>query len=259
MKDQLIKHLQDTGRFYLMFSGGFDSCSILGCAIEGKVDVVPVWIDNGFNRVTAKEIKRQAKNMGCTNLEVISMNPSGKVLENPVDRCYHCKGQIIDPVISRKDAPVFDGTNASDTGSYRPGVKALKKGSVRSPLAELNITKEQTRELAITMGADPVIANMESCLATRFNYRTRITHDRIEAIRAIEQKILNATGDHHIRCRMDDDDHIRIECRDQSTFQQLIDPDFREEITETGKSITTFVTLDLEGARKNAFDTKLGL
>ncbi|MFW5754159.1 MAG: exoenzyme S synthesis protein B [Marinilabiliaceae bacterium] len=259
MKDLLIKYLQENGRFYLMFSGGFDSCSILGSAIEGKVDVVPVWIDNGFNRITEKEIRKQAQNLGCHNLEVIPMGPSDKVLENPVDRCYHCKGQIIHPVISRKDAPVFDGTNASDSGSYRPGVKALKKGGVRSPLAELNITKDQTRELAITMGADPVIANMESCLATRFNYRTHITHERIEAIRTIEQKILKETGDHHIRCRMDDDDHIRIECRDQATFQQLIDPDFRHEITEAGKSITTFVTLDLEGARKNAFDTKLGL
>ena len=259
MKEQLIKYLQKNGKFYLMFSGGFDSCSLLGCALEGNVEVVPVWIDNGFNRITAKEIRKQAENMGCHNLEIIPMHPSGQVLNNPVDRCYHCKGQIIGPVISRKDAPVFDGTNASDAGSYRPGVKALRKGGIRSPLAELNITKDQTREWAITMGADPVLANMESCLATRFNYHTRITQERINAIRAIEQKTLQATGDHHLRCRLDDDDHIRIECRDQATFLKLIDPEFRQEITEIGKTISTFITLDLEGARKNAFDKKLGL
>lgn len=259
MKELLINYLKDTGRFYLLFSGGFDSCSILGCAIESGAEVTPIWIDNGFNRVTEKEIRTQAENMGSRKLEVIYMDPHPKVLENPVDRCFHCKGQIIHPVISRNDAPVFDGTNASDSGNYRPGVQALKKGGVRSPLAELGITKDQTREMAITMGADPVIANMESCLATRFNYHTAITQERINALRAIEQQILQATGDHHLRCRMDDEDHLRIECRNQSTFQAIIDPDFRLQITEKGKAIATFVTLDLEGARKNAFDQKLGL
>ncbi|MFW6257827.1 MAG: exoenzyme S synthesis protein B, partial [Prolixibacteraceae bacterium] len=89
MKNELIKLLKKTGRFYLMFSGGFDSCSILGCALEANVEVIPEWIDNGFNRVTEKEIREQANNLGCSNLEIISQKPSETVLENPVDRCYH--------------------------------------------------------------------------------------------------------------------------------------------------------------------------
>ncbi|WP_010662014.1 adenine nucleotide alpha-hydrolase family protein [Marinilabilia salmonicolor] len=259
MKDLLINHLKKNNRFYLMFSGGFDSSAILGCAMKAGLDVVPVWIDNGFNRVTEKDIRQQAANLGCQNLEIIQMKPHKNILKNPVDRCYHCKGQIIHPVITRKDAPVFDGTNASDSNNYRPGVKALRKGGVKSPLAELHITKEQARELAITLGADPVIANMEGCLATRFNYHVEITAEKLEVLRKIEQDILKTTGDHHLRCRLDDEEHLRIECRNQATFLQLIEPKFREKIVKTGKQISTFVTLDLEGARKNAFDKKLGL
>ncbi len=259
MKDILIEFLKKTGRFYLLFSGGFDSSAILGCAVEAGVQVTPIWINNGFNRVTEKEIMNQAENLGCQNLETKNLIPTNKILENPVDRCYHCKGQLIHPVISRQDAPVFDGTNASDSGHYRPGIQALRKGNVRSPLAELNITKEQARQIAITLGADPVTANMESCLATRFNYKTTITTRRLEVIRRIEHQILRETGDYHLRCRMDDDDHLRIECREQSTFLQLTDPHFRQDIVACGKQIATFVTLDLEGARKNAFDKKLGL
>jgi uncharacterized protein len=259
VKDILINHLKKTPAFYLLFSGGFDSCSILGCALEAGLDVRPVWIDNGFNRVTENEIREQAANMGCENLEIIPMTPESKVLGNPVDRCFHCKGQLINPLITRKNIPVFDGTNSSDSENYRPGVKALRKGGVRSPLAEVSITKEQARTLAITMGADPLIANMEGCLATRFNYNLNITHERLQVIRDIEQTILKATGDYHLRCRMDDEDHLRIECRDKATFIKLIDPDFRTHIVEKGKQIATFVTLDLEGARKNAFDKKLGL
>jgi uncharacterized protein len=259
LKELLTKYIKESGPFYLLFSGGFDSCALLGCAIEAGVDVRPVWINNGFNRVSEEQIREQAGNLGCNRIEVIDLKPSRKILENPVDRCYHCKGQLIQPVISRGDAPVFDGTNASDSGSYRPGVKALRRGGVRSPLAQLGISKEQAREIAVGMGADPVIANMESCLATRFNYRTRITKERLEIIRNIEQQILIETGDHHLRCRMDDDDHLRIECREMATFSKLIEPGFRQQIVEKGKQIATFVTLDLEGARKNAFDKKLGL
>ncbi|PWE01008.1 adenine nucleotide alpha-hydrolase family protein [Marinilabilia rubra] len=259
MKDILIEHLKKTPSFYLLFSGGFDSCSILGCAIEAGLDVRPVWIDNGFNRVTERDIREQAANMGCQNLEIIPMTPEPKIMSNPVDRCYHCKGQLIAPVISGKNEPVFDGTNASDSENYRPGVKALRQGGVRSPLAEINITKEQARTMALTMGSDPVIANMEGCLATRFNYNLNITTERLNTIREIEQTILKATGDYHLRCRMDDEDHLRIECREKATFLKLIDPEFRTQIVEKGKQIATFVTLDLEGARKNAFDKKLGL
>ena len=259
MKDILTNHLKQTPTFYLLFSGGFDSCSILGCALQAGLDVKPVWINNGFNRVTEKEIRKQAANLGCHHLEVISMTPHKKVMGNPVDRCYHCKGQLISPVISDKNLPVFDGTNASDSQNYRPGVKALRQGGVRSPLAELNITKEQARTMAITMGADPLIANMEGCLATRFNYNLPITPERLETIRDIEQDILRTTGDYHLRCRMDDEEHLRIECRNQATFLQLIEPGYRTKIVEKGKHIATFVTLDLEGARKNAFDKKLGL
>jgi pyridinium-3,5-biscarboxylic acid mononucleotide sulfurtransferase len=259
VRELLISHLKKTKRFYLMFSGGFDSCSILGCAVAAGLDVMPVWINNGFNRVTEEKIREQAANMGCHSLEVISQNPESKVLENPVNRCYHCKGQLILPLTSKHDTPVFDGTNASDSTNYRPGVKALREGSIRSPLAELNISKEQAREIAVAMGADPFIANMEGCLATRFNYNLKITPKRLDVIREIETLILENTGDYHLRCRMDDEEHLRIECRDKITFMKLIDPGFREQIVQIGKQIVTFVTMDLEGARKNAFDKKLGL
>jgi len=259
LKELLTKYIKASGPFYLLFSGGFDSCALLGCAIEAGIDVRPVWINNGFNRASEEQIREQAGNLGCSRIEVIDLKPAPKILENPVDRCYHCKSQLIQPVISRGDAPVFDGTNASDSGSYRPGVKALRRGGVRSPLAELGITRDQAREMAVAMGADPVIANLESCLATRFNYRTPITSERLKIIRNIEQEILTVTADHHLRCRMDDEDHLRIECREMVTFRKLIEPGLRQQIVEKGKQIATFVTLDLEGARKNAFDKKLGL
>ncbi len=259
MKDQLIEHLKKTPRFYLLFSGGFDSSAILGCAVEAGVEVMPVWIDNGFNRAREAQIRQQAANLGCDRLEVIKMVPDSRVVDNPVDRCYHCKGHIIHPLISRKDAPVFDGTNASDKGNYRPGLKALKEGNVRSPLAEIGLSAGHTLDIAMSLGADWNIAQMESCLATRFNYKLPLSDQKMDVLRDLEQLIVMATGDYQVRCRLDDEAHLRIECKTQKTFIQLIEPTFKTRVVEMGKKIATFVTLDLEGSRKNAYDKLLGL
>lgn len=250
----LATHLAKEKKFYLLFSGGFDSSAILGCAIKAGVEVIPVWIDNGFNRASVEQIKQQAANLGCSHLEVLKVHPSAGVLANPVERCFHCKGELASPVVAFGDAPVFDGTNASDNHSYRPGLKALRNLGVRSPLQELAITKDEAIEMAVSLGADPTLANMEGCLATRFNYNQPISFDQIEVIRTIEQLVITKTGDYHIRCRVDDKDHLRLECRHQATFMLLIEPAFRLHLVELGQKVATFVTLDLEGARKNMFD-----
>lgn len=253
-KNLLIDYLRDKKKFYLLYSGGFDSSSILGCAIEADVNVTPVWINNGFNRAVEAQIRAQALNLGCNHLEVIHMEPGAEVLKNPVNRCYHCKGELIAPLLIRKDAPVFDGTNAADTTNYRPGFKALQEAGVKSPLLELGITAEESREIAISCGADPLLANMECCLATRFNYDVPITKEKVDTIRKLEQIIITQTGDYHTRCRLDDAEHLRIEAGVGNLLYHLGDAAFRFKIVETGEKAATFVTIDLEGARKNMFD-----
>ena len=250
----LTRLLAETGKFYLLYSGGFDSSAILGCAIKAGANVTPVWIDNGFNRADEKHIRQQAENMGCMHLKVIQVIPTAKVLTNPVERCFFCKGELAAPVVRFGDGVVFDGTNASDNQSYRPGLQALRNLGVRSPLQELGITKDDSVEMAVTLGADPFLANMEGCLATRFNYNHPITFGQLDVIRRMEQSIIEQTGDYHVRCRVDDKDHLRIECRSEGTYMLLVAPAFRASMIEMGRKVATFVTLDLEGARKNMFD-----
>ena len=253
-EDLLTGFLKEINRFYLLFSGGFDSSAILGCAHKANVKVMPVWIDNGFNRAKEQAIRQQAANLGCANLKVIRVVPSGLVLNNPVNRCFYCKGELAAPVTNLGDAPVFDGTNASDKHSYRPGLKALRMLGVRSPLEELGITREEAAAIAVSLGADPALANLEGCLATRFNYDVPITNEKIVWICKIEEAIIDQTGDFHVRCRLDDLHHLRIECRQEATFALLAEPGFRSKIVEMGRKVATFVTLDLEEARKNMFD-----
>ncbi|MDG5799537.1 phosphoadenosine phosphosulfate reductase family protein [Marinilabiliaceae bacterium ANBcel2] len=253
-KRLLIDFLKKNGKAILLYSGGFDSSAILGAAVEANVEIEPIWLDNGFNRATKEIIEKQARNMGCKKVKTIKLNPGKKVLKNSVERCFFCKNELIKKVKEYKDAPLFDGSNLSDSSSYRPGLKAIKKEGVISPLARLNISATEAAEMAIKMGADPYLANLEGCMATRFNYDLGIDKQKIELLRELELSIIKETQDYKIRCRIDDHNHLRIEPGNDNTLELLCKQPLKDEIINKGKKIAVFVTLDLEGTRKNMFD-----
>ena len=63
--------------------------------------------------------------------EMIRNNPE-------LTRCYLCKKTIFTDLLSfaaeNNYKFVIDGTNADDTGDFRPGMTALKNLGIRSPL-----------------------------------------------------------------------------------------------------------------------------
>ena len=77
---------------------------------------------------------------------------SETVTANPPDRCYHCKRVIFRTILAAAEADGFtvllDGTNASDDAGDRPGMRALRELSVRSPLRECGLTKRDVRMLS---------------------------------------------------------------------------------------------------------------
>lgn len=242
--------------YTLLFSGGTDSCAILGTALHAGIAIEPVWVDNGFNRATADDIRQQARRLGCNNLEIKQLSPTDMVRSNPGDRCYHCKSQILG-ACSASGNTMVDGTVTDDLQMYRPGARALNEFAVRSILAENNITKAQAREIALHFGADPAIAELESCLATRFNYQVEISASTLEAIRNIERYVIENTNDYKVRCRLDDADHLRIEAGSETTMAWLINEKNRKTIQHLSADIAMFATLDLRFSRPNEYDKRL--
>ena len=43
---------------------------------------------------------------------------------------------------------IVDGTHIDDLGEFRPGIEALKKNGIRSPLLETQFSKSQIRDFA---------------------------------------------------------------------------------------------------------------
>jgi pyridinium-3,5-biscarboxylic acid mononucleotide sulfurtransferase len=75
---------------------------------------------------------------------------------NPGNRCYFCKSELYTRLktiaAAEGIALIVDGNNASDVGEDRPGWLAGRERGIRSPLAELGITKDEVRALAKEMG-----------------------------------------------------------------------------------------------------------
>ncbi len=255
-KEKLIEFFRQYPKGHLLFSAGMDSSAVLGAAVRAGSKIVPHWIDNGFNRTTADDIRKQAENLGSDLFRVNDVTPSSEVKSNSNQRCFHCKNQILD-TIPVDGTPVFDGTTASDVGGFRPGRRALREYGVVSPLVDLGITSAEARQIATEFGADPDLADIESCLATRINYDVKITGERLEAIRKIERLIIERTRDFDVRCRIDDDDHIRIEIKKPESYRILTDEAFREKLFEFGEPVSLFVTIDVLPSRPNTYDKRL--
>ncbi len=256
-KKILVEYFRQYTQGYLLFSAGMDSCAVLGAAVAAGSNIVPIWADNQyFNRASDSDIKKQAKNLGSDVLIINDVVPNSEVKSNSNLRCFHCKNQILSTV-PKDGKPVFDGTNVSDIGGYRPGKRALRAFGVKSPLNDLGITSAEAVEIALSFGADPLLAGLESCLATRINYGVEVTPERLHALRRIERFIIEKTMDFDVRCRIDDSDHIRIELTKPESFSLLADEDARRKLFDFGEPVSLFVTIDVLPSRPNTYDKRL--
>ena len=77
-----------------------------------------------------------------------SISCSSRVACNDANRCYHCKHAGFTAIVNHAKSlgfpTVIDGSNASDRGDYRPGMRAAEELGVRSPLMEVGFTRTKS-------------------------------------------------------------------------------------------------------------------
>ena len=236
------------------FSGGLDSTVVAflvqkTCKKIKLVTVYSEWISNAEIE-EAKEIANQLK-IDHDILE-ITIEVEQHFWDNRPDRCYHCKllifSHLLDYARHNGYDIVIDGTNASDVTGHRPGLKALEKLGVISPLLNGKITKEEVRLIAeqhkLSVATKPAMA----CLASRVPYGERITSEKLLRIEQGEKILREMEISDQVRLR-DHDKVARIEI-DPKDFSSLLEDGLITKIVKELKILGyIYVTMDLEGYR----------
>ncbi len=182
------------------------------------------------------------------------------VMTNPPERCYLCKKSIMKKIVSLAQSEGFmtiiDGTNASDQNEYRPGIKALHEGGVRSPLAEAGLTKEEIRMLARKHGLRAATRASDTCLLTRFPGYTLVTEK--ELLRVAEaESIVAESGFNGARVRIHGE-VARLELTDDE-FMKMAQPQVRKRVAKALKQIGyRYVAIDAIGYISGSMESRGG-
>ena len=123
---------------------------------------------------------------------------------NPVNRCYFCKHELFSKLAQvatdRGYAWVCDGNNADDAGDYRPGRQAARELSVRSPLLEAGLTKEEIRFLSRRAELPVWDRPASACLSSRIPYGMPVTIEKLSKIE-LGESLLRNLGFQQMRVR----------------------------------------------------------
>ena len=244
---ELERFFAENPRAAVAFSGGADSAYLLYAAVKAGANVKAYYVKTAFQpQFELEDAKKLAGELG-TPMQVLPLDIlcDQTVTANPPDRCYHCKKRIFSAIRAAAAQDGFsvllDGTNASDDAGDRPGIRALKELSVRSPLREAGLTKAEIRRLSKEAGLFTHDKPAYACLATRIPTGDAITPEKLARTEDAET-YLHDLGLRDFRVRtLGDIARIQVPESDLETVLKN-----REVILSHLKKLYSGVVLDLE-------------
>lgn len=209
--EQLKALFAEMERALIAYSGGVDSTLVAKIAADvlGDRAIAVTAVSPSLLPEELEDAQIQAAQIGIVHkiIQTHEMdNPN--YTSNPVNRCYFCKSELHDtlkPLAKQLGYPyIVDGVNADDLRDYRPGIQAAKERGVRSPLAELGVTKAEVRQLSQQLGLPWWDKPAQPCLSSRFPYGEEITVSKLQRVGRAEI-YLRKLGWHNLRVRSQGD------------------------------------------------------
>jgi uncharacterized protein len=260
-EQRLVGWLHAAESVLIGFSGGVDSAYLACVAVEalGAERVLAViGRSTSYPEVQWTRARNVAQEFRIPVLEVDTDElQDPRYAANPTNRCYFCKSElwhVLTPIArERALAWVIDGTNADDLSGHRPGAAAAREQGVRSPLAEVGMTKAEIRERSRARSIPTWDQPASPCLASRIPYGTEVTSERLRLVECAEEALreLGIRGDLRVRLH---GPLARVEMSPQELEQSLIPARAAKLLNAVVSAGFERGAIDLAGFRSGSFN-----
>jgi uncharacterized protein len=205
----LVSDLAGRGSVLVAYSGGVDSAVVAALA-QRALGERALAVTAAAETLAGAELdhaRRAAAEIGIRH-EIVTYSEldDPEFVANPSYRCYVCQGMRMGTMVrlaaERGFSVVCDGTNASDPGPDRPGLRAVRERGVYSPLLEHGVDKQATRAIARSLGLSVWDRPANACLSSRIPHGQVVTLGKLRRIEAAED-VLAEAGFRIVRVRHD--------------------------------------------------------
>ncbi|HEX9678317.1 ATP-dependent sacrificial sulfur transferase LarE [Nitrososphaera sp.] len=252
--------LQNGKRALVALSGGVDS-AVVALAAKKALGNNAIAITADYKTLAGEELdsaRQVAREIGICHM-VIEYDEleNSDFVKNDGARCYHCRTELGQHLA--KEATKFnielmvDGTHIDDLSDYRPGIRALRENGVRSPMAELGISKAGVRQIAKDFHLSVHDRPSNACLASRIPAGMEVTYGKLRRIEGAEIAVKSIFGVRQVRVR-DHGEIARIEVgRDE--LHRVFDADKLTLVDAKLKELGfKFVTVDAAGYKQGRLE-----